>query len=100
MSRKAFCAFALACSLAVPALTVYGKKPKATTPEPPAIAQMTPDQKVLHALNRLAYGPRPGDVEAGLQEIRPGQVDRTAAESRHHPRESAGGHEAAAARLR
>ena len=33
MSRKAFCAFALACSLAVPALTVYGKK-KTTTPEP------------------------------------------------------------------
>jgi uncharacterized protein (DUF1800 family) len=25
---------------------------------------MTADQKVLYALNRLAYGPRPGDVEA------------------------------------
>ena len=25
---------------------------------------MTGDQKVLYALNRLAYGPRPGDVEA------------------------------------
>ena len=64
MSRKAVCAFALACSLAVPALTVYGKKSKTTTPEPPAIPQMTADQKVLYALNRLAYGPRPGDVEA------------------------------------
>src|ERR1035438_4276981 len=64
MSRRAFCAFALACSLAVPALTVYGKKNKTTTPEPPAISQMPEDQKVLYALNRLAYGPRPGDVEA------------------------------------
>src|ERR1700733_6787436 len=64
MSRKAVCAFALACSLVVPALTVYGKKAKTTTPEPPAIPQMTQDQKILHALNRLAYGPRPGDVGA------------------------------------
>ena len=64
MSRKAVCAFALACSLAVPALTVYGKKSKTPAPEPPAIPQMTADQKVLYALNRLAYGPRPGDVEA------------------------------------
>ncbi len=64
MSRKAVCAFALACSLAVPAFTVYGKKSKTTIPEPPAIPQMTGDQKVLYALNRLAYGPRPGDVEA------------------------------------
>ncbi len=64
MSRKAVCAFALACSLTVPALTIYGKKSKTTVPEPPAIAQMSEDQKILHALNRLAYGPRPGDVEA------------------------------------
>jgi uncharacterized protein (DUF1800 family) len=64
MSRKALCAFALACSLAVPALTVYGKKTKSTTPEPPAIPQMSEDQKAVYALNRLAYGPRPGDVEA------------------------------------
>jgi uncharacterized protein (DUF1800 family) len=67
MSRKAFCAFALACSLAVPALTVYGKK-KTPTPDPETVTpippQMTGDQKVLYALNRLAYGPRPGDVEA------------------------------------
>src|SRR6476660_4482128 len=24
---------------------------------------LTPDQQILHALNRLGYGPRPGDVE-------------------------------------
>src|SRR5271165_7157150 len=64
MSRKAVCALALACFLSVPVISVYGKKSKTTTPEPPAIPQMTEDQKLLYALNRLAYGPRPGDVEA------------------------------------
>ena len=61
MSQKAVCAIALACALAVPALSV---KKKPATPEPAAIPQMSDDQRILHALNRLAYGPRPGDVEA------------------------------------
>ena len=61
MSQKAVCAIALACALAVPALSV---KKKPVTPEPAAIPQMSDDQRILHALNRLAYGPRPGDVEA------------------------------------
>jgi uncharacterized protein (DUF1800 family) len=30
----------------------------------PAIPQMTADQKTLHALDRLTFGPRPGDLEA------------------------------------
>src|SRR5579859_2056020 len=64
MSRKAVCACALACSLAIPTIIVAAKKNKATIPEPPAIPQMSTDQKVLYALNRVAYGPRPGDVEA------------------------------------
>ncbi len=71
MSRKAVCASALACLLAVPALTVYAKKAKPAIPEPPVVPQMTADQQLLYALNRLAYGPRPGDVEtirkAGLE---------------------------------
>jgi uncharacterized protein (DUF1800 family) len=64
MSRKAVCACALALSLVVPALSLYGKKSKTNAPETPAITQMTGDDKILYALNRLAYGPRPGDVEA------------------------------------
>ena len=64
MSRRAFCVFALACSLAIPALTVYGKKKTEPPAVTPALPQMTGDQKVLYALNRLAYGPRPGEVEA------------------------------------
>ena len=27
------------------------------------ITELTEDEAILHALNRLAYGPRPGDVE-------------------------------------
>ncbi len=30
----------------------------------PVIPQMTAEQKALHALNRLTFGPRPGDLEA------------------------------------
>ena len=42
------------------------KKPKpasAKTLSAPKIPQMTEDQKALHALNRLTFGPRPGDLE-------------------------------------
>ncbi len=69
MSRKAVCALALAFSLAVPAFTVYGKKSKTTTPEPPAIPQMSEEQKLIYALNRLAYGPRPGDIEEAVKKF-------------------------------
>ena len=27
------------------------------------ITELSPDEAILHALNRLAYGPRPGDIE-------------------------------------
>jgi uncharacterized protein (DUF1800 family) len=47
---------------------LYAKKkaPKVAEPaaSPVAIPHMTGDQKVLHALNRLTFGPRPGDLEA------------------------------------
>jgi uncharacterized protein (DUF1800 family) len=39
-------------------------QPKPAEPPGPSIPQMAPDQKVLHALNRLTFGPRPGDLEA------------------------------------
>ena len=25
--------------------------------------KLTPDQQIIHALNRLTFGPRPGDIE-------------------------------------
>jgi uncharacterized protein (DUF1800 family) len=42
------------------------KKVQPKTAEPPK-PQMTADQKVLHALNRLTFGPRPGDLELVTQ---------------------------------
>lgn len=68
------------------------KKPKAD----PAlkglpITELSPDQAVLHALNRLTYGPRPGDVERvrqmGLakwleQQLNPSSIDDKAVEAR------------------
>ena len=32
-------------------------------PKPHNTGQMTPDQKVLHALNRFSFGPRPGELD-------------------------------------
>jgi uncharacterized protein (DUF1800 family) len=42
-------------------------QPKAAQPPNPSIPQMTADQKVLHALDRLTFGPRPGDLEVVTQ---------------------------------
>ncbi len=68
------------------------KKPK---PDPALkglpITELSPDEAILHALNRLAYGPRPGDVEwvrqMGLakwieQQLNPNSLDDKAAEAR------------------
>ncbi len=55
------------------------------------ITELTPDEAILHALNRLAYGPRPGDVERvrqmGLakwidQQLNPNSIDDKALEAR------------------
>jgi uncharacterized protein (DUF1800 family) len=42
---------------------LYAKK-KHSQQSAPAAAEMTGDRKTLHALNRLTFGPRPGDMEA------------------------------------
>src|SRR6266852_6373307 len=55
------------------------------------ITELTPDEAILHALNRLAYGPRPGEVERirqmGLakwidQQLNPNSIDDKAMEAR------------------
>jgi hypothetical protein len=55
------------------------------------LTDLTADEAVFHALNRLAYGPRPGDVERikqiGLakwtdQQLNPNSIDDKAVESR------------------
>jgi uncharacterized protein (DUF1800 family) len=40
------------------------KKKAAAKSAQPAVAQMTAEQKALHALNRLTFGARPGELEA------------------------------------
>jgi uncharacterized protein (DUF1800 family) len=69
----------------IPAAAAKDKKPK----QDPAlkglpITELTADEAILHAMNRLAYGPRPGDVERirqmGLakwidQQLTPNSID-------------------------
>jgi uncharacterized protein (DUF1800 family) len=56
-------------------------------PSAPAVKALTEQQKTLHALNRLTFGPRPGDVAAvekmGLHawfesQLNPGKIDDSA----------------------
>jgi uncharacterized protein (DUF1800 family) len=55
------------------------------------ISELTADEAILHALNRLGYGPRPGDIERvrqmGLakwieQQLNPGSIDDSRLEAR------------------
>jgi uncharacterized protein (DUF1800 family) len=58
----------LACTLfTAPCLDAASAKDKKSKPDPILkglpVSDLTPDEAILHALNRLAYGPRPGDIE-------------------------------------
>uniref|UniRef100_Q01V05 DUF1800 domain-containing protein n=1 Tax=Solibacter usitatus (strain Ellin6076) TaxID=234267 RepID=Q01V05_SOLUE len=50
------------CLAAVPAISAYGKKKNADEARL-FLKQVNDDQKILQALNRLTFGPRPGDVQ-------------------------------------
>jgi uncharacterized protein (DUF1800 family) len=77
---------------AIPAAAAKNKKPK----QDPAlkglpITELTVDEAILHAMNRLAYGPRPGDLERvrqmGLakwidQQLAPNSIDDQAVNAR------------------
>lgn len=76
---------ASAVALALVAAGVFAPAVRAADDAPP----LTERQKVVHALNRLGYGPRPGDVERveamGLpayvrQQLHPETIDDAAAE--------------------
>ncbi len=98
-----FFAFVVALALLLPALPVEATlNSSAASPEPPSklpksfkgklpITELTEDEAILHALNRLGYGPRPGDVEVvrkmGLEkwierQLRPDSIDDSALDSR------------------
>jgi uncharacterized protein (DUF1800 family)/type II secretory pathway pseudopilin PulG len=53
----------LLCLAAVPGISAYTRKKNADEARQ-FQKQLAADQKILQALNRLTYGPRPGDVQA------------------------------------
>jgi uncharacterized protein (DUF1800 family) len=57
----------------------FGHKKKKQQPTAESTSPLTPDQRALHALNRLTFGPRPGDVAAvqsvGLDKWIDGQLN-------------------------
>ena len=90
--RPVFIASLLALSLVSSAsfLGAKSKKKPAETAQP----RMDESKRAVHLLNRLAFGPRPGDVEKvtamGVdkwidQQLRPDKIDDSALESRLAP---------------
>ena len=86
----------LVCSLLLTQVCPAAKKTEDRTvtvklPPAPKLKQIQGDERVLHALDRLTFGPRPGDVEQvkaiGLdawiaQQLHPANVDDSALEER------------------
>ncbi|HYA16433.1 MAG TPA: DUF1800 family protein [Bryobacteraceae bacterium] len=73
MRRTGFFVLSIALLTLAPRLEAKKKKPAPPAGSPaatqkntsaPAVPTMTPEQRTLHALNRLTFGPRKGDVEA------------------------------------
>ena len=87
-SRKAVALLIVAGLISAVAVVAADKKSKKNSTNP---VQMDQDKKILHALNRFTFGPRPGDVEAvramGLekwfdQQLHPEKIDDASLESR------------------
>src|SRR5258708_32528183 len=89
------CAFSLALELPASAAIPAAAKDKKPKQDPSLkglpITELSADEAILHALNRLAYGPRPGDVEhvrqMGLakwieQQLNPNSMDDKPMEAR------------------
>src|SRR6266568_4089339 len=89
------CVVSLGVDLPASAAIPAASKDKKTKQDPSLkglpITELTPDEAILHALNRLAYGPGPGDVERirqmGLakwieQQLNPNSIDDKAMEAR------------------
>ena len=96
-SRQSFLSLFLSVAIALPAAPAFPatglkeKKAKDGALKGLPITELSEDEAILHALNRLAYGPRPGDVERirqlGLakwidQQLNPPSLDDHAVEAR------------------
>src|SRR5258708_4093383 len=90
-------AFVFPTGIALPAPAAAASRAKDKKPKQDAalkglpITELSADEAILHALNRLAYGPRPGDVERvrqmGLakwieQQMNPNAIDDRGVEAR------------------
>jgi len=95
MPRTRLIGAALALLLLLPCASLpafarkHNKKPPA-----PAIQRMDERERAIHALNRLTFGPRPGDVDRVLavgvdkwiaQQLEPGKIDDSVLEARLAP---------------
>ncbi len=87
MRDRKYLACLLALCLAVPFLLAKEKKAKKNAATP----QMEDDKRIVHALNRFTFGPRPGDVDRvrrmGLDkwfelQLHPDRIDDHALEAR------------------
>jgi uncharacterized protein (DUF1800 family) len=89
------CALTLGVDLPLSAAGAAAAKDKKQKQDPALkglpITELSADEAILHALNRLAYGPRPGDVERvrqiGLakwidQQLNPNSIDDKAVDAR------------------
>jgi uncharacterized protein (DUF1800 family) len=88
--RRAPRAFALVAALALVSNNLFVAAAQVMAPKPSA-QKLTEEQRVVHVLNRLAFGARPGEVERvrrlGLeayieQQLNPSKLDDSALEAR------------------
>jgi len=84
-------AFSLAFALVAGSLTAFHPGAALAQQKTATAARLSDEQRILHVLNRLGFGARPGDVERvrriGLenyieQQLAPDKIDDTAAEAR------------------
>jgi hypothetical protein len=63
-------------------------------PAKPAAAKLPEEQRALHALNRLTFGPRPGDLEKVMamgvddwveQQLHPDEINNSALDAKLNP---------------
>ncbi len=83
-------AVAVVVLLAIAPAPGFGEMPP-TAADPKASVGLTAERKIIHLLNRIGYGPRPGDIDrlqrAGLdtyiaQQLSPETIDDAATEAR------------------
>lgn len=95
-ARETFCLGSMLASLVVAPLPAVGRWPE--KPVPASVAEqknwnepLTPDEKIRQLLNRITFGPRPGDIDRARQigikafleeQLHPEKINDSAVEAR------------------